>query len=122
MAPPPRVEIISKEFIKPYSPTKDGLKQHKLPLLDQLQVPTYIPLVFFYENVHSSPSFSQRSQLLKQSLSKVLTKFYPLAGTLKDNLLVDCNDSGALYVEAQVHALLSEATDQDGNAKIEEVN
>ncbi|KAK9119982.1 hypothetical protein Scep_018075 [Stephania cephalantha] len=45
---------------------------------------------------------SQCSTCLKRSLSKCLTKFYPLAGRIKDDVSVDCNDSGVDYLEAKV--------------------
>ncbi|CAI9104242.1 OLC1v1002874C1 [Oldenlandia corymbosa var. corymbosa] len=47
---------------------------------------------------------------LRQSLSKVLTRFHPLAGRLSDenDFTVDCNDSGALFVEAKIQANLAE--------------
>ncbi|KAL3507252.1 hypothetical protein ACH5RR_032634 [Cinchona calisaya] len=52
---------------------------------------------------------SQFSCQLKQSLSNLLTTYYPLAGRIDEvNDFVDCNDTGALFVEAQVHAFLSQ--------------
>ncbi|WRX17770.1 hypothetical protein QQP08_010257, partial [Theobroma cacao] len=36
------------------------------------------------------------------SLSKTLTHFYPYAGRVKDSFTIDCNDEGAIYMEAQV--------------------
>ncbi|KAI8008369.1 Vinorine synthase [Camellia lanceoleosa] len=42
------------------------------------------------------------SERLKVSLSETLTRFYPLAGRLRDNFLVDCNDDGVDFVEARV--------------------
>ncbi|KAL7193595.1 hypothetical protein ACSBR2_025239 [Camellia fascicularis] len=42
------------------------------------------------------------SERLKASLSETLTRLYPLAGRLRDNLLVDCNDDGVDFVEARV--------------------
>ncbi|KAI8008371.1 Vinorine synthase [Camellia lanceoleosa] len=42
------------------------------------------------------------SERSKVSLSETLTRFYPLAGRLRDNLLVDCNDDGVDFVEARV--------------------
>jgi shikimate O-hydroxycinnamoyltransferase len=59
---------------------------------------------------------SQRSQLLKQSLSKTLTRFYPFAGKVKDNLSIDCNDEGVYYVEAHVHCHLVECLHQPNPA------
>ncbi|XP_038717186.1 uncharacterized protein LOC120010459 [Tripterygium wilfordii] len=37
---------------------------------------------------------SQRSLVLKQSLSETLTRYYPLAGKIKDDRSIDCNDDG----------------------------
>ncbi|XP_071912415.1 stemmadenine O-acetyltransferase-like [Coffea arabica] len=84
------MEIISKEFIKPSSPTTMDSKK--------------------------------TCQHLKQSLSESLTRFYPLAGRINDSNLcfIDCDDSGALFIEAQVHAQLSEKLSQ--STAIEELN
>ncbi|KAI8014020.1 Stemmadenine O-acetyltransferase [Camellia lanceoleosa] len=48
------------------------------------------------------------SQLLKKSLSQVLTRYYPLAGKIKDALTIDCNDDGVFYAEARVKCNLSD--------------
>ncbi|CAK9137305.1 unnamed protein product [Ilex paraguariensis] len=68
-----------------------------------------MPLVLFYpvdvDNKHSS---AVRSNYLKKSLSETLTRFYPLAGRVIDNIYVDCNDEGVPYVEARVNCQLSE--------------
>ncbi|KAE8056062.1 hypothetical protein FH972_012860 [Carpinus fangiana] len=100
------VEIISKECIKPSSPTPPNLKTYKLSLLDQVHSSIYIPVVLFYpmnestsHSVNVADIISQRSQLLKQSLSENLTRFYPLAGKVKDELTIDCNDEGVSYFE-----------------------
>ncbi|PIN01255.1 Vinorine synthase [Handroanthus impetiginosus] len=100
------VEIISKEMIKPFLPTPDHLKNLKLSLLDQLAPQFNVPLIFFYQNENLS-SFNI-SQLLKQSLSRVLTIFPPLAGRIQENLYIDCNDAGIYFVEARVHAGLDQ--------------
>ncbi|KAI8017421.1 Stemmadenine O-acetyltransferase [Camellia lanceoleosa] len=49
----------------------------------------------------------KRSNQLKKSLADVLTKFYPLAGRVKENLYIECNDEGVLYLEAQFNCQLS---------------
>ncbi|XP_071918879.1 epi-neemfruitin B 7-O-acetyltransferse L7AT-like [Coffea arabica] len=66
-----------------------------------------VPLVYFFKNDGKS-DISKRRELLKQSLSETLVHFYPLAGKVKDNLHVDCNDDGMYYVEARVNAQLSD--------------
>ncbi|KAL0434583.1 UNVERIFIED_CONTAM: Stemmadenine O-acetyltransferase [Sesamum latifolium] len=48
------------------------------------------------------------SNHLQKSLSQVLSKFYPLAGHLVDDLYVDCNDEGVPYVEAVANCSLSQ--------------
>lgn len=113
-----QVGIILKEFIKPSSPTPLHLKHHKLSFIDRLPTPIYLPFILFYENQPSSDR-SQISHQLKESLSEALTKFYPLAGRIRDDIFVDCNDSGAFYIEAEVRTSLSEATH---NFVIEEFN
>ncbi|KAJ9176245.1 hypothetical protein P3X46_011580 [Hevea brasiliensis] len=97
-----KVEIIHKETIKPSSPTPPDLKTVKLSLLDQFTPVSYIPLILFY------PACAERSQMLKTSLSETLTLWYPLAGRLKDNAYVECEDQGAEYLEARINCPLSE--------------
>ncbi|XAR50299.1 Vinorine synthase [Bertholletia excelsa] len=97
-----KVEIISKEMIKPSSPTPLHLKTLDLSFLDQIVPPVYVPLIFFYPSHEYDRDL--RFESLKQSLSNTLTRFYPLAGRLRDNAYVDCNDTGAEYAEALVHA------------------
>ncbi|KAI3776532.1 hypothetical protein L1987_46318 [Smallanthus sonchifolius] len=99
------LEVISKENIKPSSPTPHHLKTFNLSILDQLITTPYIPVILYYPN-HNGNNVLQaleRSVLLKKSLSKTLTQFFPLAGTTKDHLSVECNDVGANYVLALVH-------------------
>ncbi|GMP44499.1 hypothetical protein CsSME_00013412 [Camellia sinensis var. sinensis] len=101
------VEIISRETIKPSSLTPPHLRTYKLSLLDQFIPSNHVPIVLFYpmldnDHVHVT------SQLLKKSLSKTLTRFYPLAGKVRDALTIDCNDEGAFYVEARVKCHLSD--------------
>ncbi|KAJ4723781.1 vinorine synthase-like [Melia azedarach] len=111
------VEIISKEFIKPSSPTPLHLKDHKLSFLDlYFGSNAYIPLVLYYPfnqdtgfssyNVHRD--VSKRLQILRQSLSETLSRFYPLAGRIKDSYFIECNDEGVYFAEAKVKCPLNE--------------
>jgi shikimate O-hydroxycinnamoyltransferase len=73
------VKMISKECIKPSSPTPPNLKTHRLSLLDQFGSSGYIPVIFFYPMNQSTSNaavdiVSQRSHSLKQSLSETLTR------------------------------------------------
>ncbi|XWS20856.1 hypothetical protein CRYUN_Cryun30bG0004800 [Craigia yunnanensis] len=108
------VEIISTQYIKPSSPTPQHLKIFKLSLLDQLIPSPYAPIILFYPMDDSTSHFEIpcRLELLKKSLSNTLTRFYPLAGRIKDDLSIECNDQGAYYVEARVNCRLDEFLNQ----------
>ncbi|KAK3443272.1 hypothetical protein EUGRSUZ_B03225 [Eucalyptus grandis] len=101
------VEVVSRDTIKPSSPTLDHLRHYKLSFLDQIQVPVFMPLVLFFPR-DDGMLLDEKLSRIKQSLAKALAKFYPLAGRVRDNLYVDCNDEGALYVEARVRCKLSD--------------
>ncbi|KAL1830925.1 hypothetical protein DCAR_0100884 [Daucus carota subsp. sativus] len=99
------VQVMSKKMVKPSVPTPDHLKTCKLTSFDQIAPPDQVPIIYFYNNSHLD---NIREQLVK-SLSKTLTKFYPWAGRfVLDGFYVDCNDEGALYVEAEVNIPLNE--------------
>ncbi|XXG48335.1 hypothetical protein AAC387_Pa02g2815 [Persea americana] len=105
-----KVEVISKELIKPSSPTPPHLRSFKLSLLDQLAPPIYISMIFFYtgkdgDNLQQSYQVAKK---LKASLSKTLAIFYPLAGRIKDDDTIDCNDEGAEIFDARVKIQLFE--------------
>ncbi|TYJ34772.1 hypothetical protein E1A91_A05G192400v1 [Gossypium mustelinum] len=106
------VEIISTQLVKPSSPTPPHLKIFKLSLLDQLIPAPYAPTILFYPMDYDSTSHLEmdpnRFELLKKSLSDTLTRFYPLAGRMKDDLSITCDDQGAYFVEARVNCHLHE--------------
>ncbi|KAL1329009.1 epi-neemfruitin B 7-O-acetyltransferse L7AT-like [Arachis hypogaea] len=102
-----KVEIISRENIRPSSPTPSHLRTFKHSLLDQLVPIPYAIVILFYSS-HNLSEFSKRLELLKQSLSETLTQFYPLSGKIKDDLSIDCNDEGANFVVAKVNCPILE--------------
>ncbi|CAL5368584.1 unnamed protein product [Camellia sinensis] len=107
------VEIISTEAIKPSSPTPNHLKTFKISLLDQLVAPVFSKQIYFY--LPSSPECAEiesKSKLLKSSLSQILSLFYPFAGRITANFSVDCNDDGAIFVEARARCHLSQILNQ----------
>ena len=106
-----KVEIISKETIKPSSPTPSHLKACKLSFLDQLTPPIYCRMVFFYAKNIDYP-ITSISEQLKKSLSETLASFYPISGTIINNTTIECNDEGVQYVEARCNGLLSTFLDQ----------
>ncbi|XP_059658974.1 stemmadenine O-acetyltransferase-like [Cornus florida] len=108
-----KVEITSTETIKPSSPTPQTLQNFKLSLLDQLSPSLYVPLIFFYApNKDCEVKIMDRINVLKKSLSETLTRFYPVAGRTKDNLLIECNDEGVDFLEAKVNCPLFEVLKQ----------
>ncbi|XP_059441002.1 stemmadenine O-acetyltransferase-like [Corylus avellana] len=107
------VEIISKEMIKPSSPTPNHLRTHKRSFPDQLAPTTYIPIILFYQSNNAHDGVVDHHQLqkscrLKKSLQQTLNRFYPLAGTLKEDHSIDCNDEGVEFYEARVACKLSQ--------------
>ncbi|KAK1392166.1 Transferase, Chloramphenicol acetyltransferase-like domain protein [Heracleum sosnowskyi] len=103
------VQIVTKENILPTAPTPDALKIFKLSVLDQTQVELYVPLMLFYLNNNTGnldSVISDKSKLLKQSLSETLTRYYPFAGKVRDDFHIDCNDEGVYYIETRVNCSL----------------
>ncbi|KAK6262751.1 hypothetical protein QUC31_008567 [Theobroma cacao] len=109
-------EIVSRQTIKPSTPTPSDLKTFKLSLLDQLSPAVHGNMTFFYPSSNTMDSigddFSEKSQLLQESISKTLSLFYPLGGRLQDAATIDCNDEGAFFAEAKVNIQLSEFLNQ----------
>ncbi|KAL9303997.1 hypothetical protein ACSQ67_021260 [Phaseolus vulgaris] len=106
------VEIISREDIRPSSPTPSHLRVFRLSLLDRLIPFPYAPIILFYTSPKSNTNYlsevPKRLELLKKSLSETLTKFYPLGGKIKEDLSIECNDEGANFVLARVKCPLDE--------------
>ncbi|XP_054810305.1 stemmadenine O-acetyltransferase-like [Prosopis cineraria] len=111
-----RTEIISRRCIKPTSPTPSHLKSFKISLLDQISPNIHGNMTLFYSPNAAADSgagdllshFSAKSQLLQNALAETLTRFYPLAGRIRDTATVDCNDDGAVYIEARTDTRLSD--------------
>ncbi|XP_065874655.1 BAHD acyltransferase At5g47980-like [Euphorbia lathyris] len=101
-------DVVSRDIVKPSHSTPNNHKtSHKLSFFDQMAPSIYIPLLFFYTNKDTETD-NLRSSVLKSSLSAALLHYYPLAGRIKDDVTVDCNDDGALLVEARMEVNLSE--------------
>ncbi|GMI99768.1 hypothetical protein like AT1G24430 [Hibiscus trionum] len=104
------VEVISKEIVKPSSPTADRLRRYRLSFLDQLTPSLYNHLVYFYPKI--CDTYADKSPIpdrLKHSISDALVYFYPLAGRMmEDQTFVDCNDEGMPFVEARVKCRISD--------------
>ncbi|KAI3935886.1 hypothetical protein MKX01_004613 [Papaver californicum] len=100
-----KVEVLSRETIKPLTPTPNHLRIFNLSFLDQLSPPIYVPIILFYPIDRKNGCKSTTELIcytLKKSLSETLNKYYPLAGRVKDGSFVKCNDDGVEYLEAKV--------------------
>ncbi|KAI3932725.1 hypothetical protein MKW92_027991 [Papaver armeniacum] len=113
-----KIEIVSKESIRPTFQTPNNVRTHNLSSLDQLFPPLYVDHILYYpdldgndssladdeggENMIFSVASRHRCDVLKKSLAETLTRYYPLAGRVKDEKSVECNDEGVDYIEARV--------------------
>ncbi|KAK9733802.1 hypothetical protein RND81_04G093200 [Saponaria officinalis] len=102
------VKVTSREMIKPSSPTPNDKKIVYLSLIDQIVPLVYNSILLFFQNDpnnnnnHLFNTIEKRSKLLKQSLSEILVDFYPLAGRVRENELINCNDEGVEFCEANI--------------------
>ncbi|CAN0923176.1 Stemmadenine O-acetyltransferase [Linum grandiflorum] len=98
------IQTISRCHVRPSSPTPPNLKTYNLSGIDQINPSLYGPFIFFYPADPTQPpdAIRSRSFLLKRSLSHILSRYYPLAGKLRNSLSVDCCDTGAYYSEAKI--------------------
>ncbi|KAI3836062.1 hypothetical protein MKW98_016366 [Papaver atlanticum] len=87
-----KVQVISKEIIKPSKPTPPHLRNFKLSFLDQLLPPFYFPIVIFYsaKDGHESNNNDQ-----------------------SHNIFVECNEKGVDYIEAKVNGVMSDFMNVD---------
>ncbi|KAI3739127.1 hypothetical protein L2E82_29521 [Cichorium intybus] len=94
--------IVSRDIIKPSSPTPSHLKTYNLPLFDTLAVNAYMPIVAFYPSSSIYQNSHEKTLDLKNSLSHILEQYYPYAGRLAKSLPthVDCSDEGVTFIEA----------------------
>ncbi|WOH03496.1 hypothetical protein DCAR_0622894 [Daucus carota subsp. sativus] len=101
-----KVQVESREIIKPASPTPKSLSTFNLSLKDQLSPKFYVPVILFYA---SNPNVEQKKNLnlLKHSLSHTLSYMYPLAGRIKDVYSIECKDQGVEFVESHVAVSIS---------------
>ena len=110
-------QIISKELIRPSSPTPNHLKNFSLSLLDQLSPNFYLPIVMFYPDMGLNAS--DITDLLKKSLSKTLSLYYPFAGRPATKGVIECTDDGVEFFVARMDYKLAEVLDEIEPRKID---
>ncbi|KAL3625199.1 hypothetical protein CASFOL_030653 [Castilleja foliolosa] len=108
------VTLQSSCLVQPAEPTWRG----SMPLSesDQTGVITHVPTIYFYRP--SQEWLTPQNTIfntLRNSLSKVLVHFYPLAGRLRwlsgAHLELDCNSKGVQLIEACAEAELDDLGD-----------
>ncbi|KAI6677847.1 hypothetical protein NL676_038643 [Syzygium grande] len=99
-----KVEVQWKKLVKPSVPTLNDQQKWKLTSMDELQMPNYVGVIFYYRDNAENPGvdISQRLHQMEESLSKTLTLFYPGRYVEDDGCFIDCNDLGVEFVHAKV--------------------
>ncbi|CAJ2677626.1 unnamed protein product [Trifolium pratense] len=101
------MELLSRETIKPSSPTPSHLRIYPLSFIDNIVFRKYLPLLYFYNQTKDIDQNFKISQLRK-SLSQLLSKYYPFAGRLKDKISIECNDHGVSFLVTKIKNKVSE--------------
>jgi len=101
------IELLSRETIKPSSPTPSHLRIYPLSFIDNILFRLYVPVIFFY-NPNEGSHQNSKISLLRKSLSQLLSKYYPFAGRLKDKITIECNDQGVSFLVTKIKNKLSE--------------
>ncbi|KAL8107522.1 epi-neemfruitin B synthase L1AT-like [Apium graveolens] len=121
-----KVEILSRELIKPCSATPPSFRKYNISLIDEFSPNMNVPTIFYYSATDQDTTLSvpiMSYKHLKNSLSKVLSSFHPFAGRYnKETHSVDCSDQGAEFVEAKVDVQLDDLLSQRKNLKVEVLN
>ncbi|BAT76760.1 hypothetical protein LR48_Vigan627s002300 [Vigna angularis] len=83
---------------------------------DQTGKVTHVPFIYFYRLPQNCLSqYNTIASTLKDSLSRVLVPFYPLAGRLhwtnNGRLEIDCNATGVRFIEAESSSTLQHLAD-----------
>ena len=98
------------KLVFPARPTPHEIK----PLSDidnQKGFRNKVPSLWFYAH---NPCMQGKdpAQLIKKALSEALVFYYPLAGRLREGpdhkLMVDCNEEGVIFIEADADATLEQ--------------
>ncbi|CAL5374731.1 unnamed protein product [Camellia sinensis] len=106
------VTLKASYMVKPTKETPTGLMY--LSEFDQLVAITHAPTVHFYQP-SGELTLNSVIHTLKDSLSKALIIFYPLAGRLqwiaRGRLQINCNSMGAQFFEAESEAKIDDFGD-----------
>ncbi|KAE9619004.1 putative benzyl alcohol O-benzoyltransferase [Lupinus albus] len=117
MAAPPclifTVRRHQPEYVTPAKPTPHEIKPLS-DIDDQQGLRIQIPFIQIYRN---EPSMEGKDpvQVIRQALAQTLVFYYPFAGRLREGadrkLMVDCNEEGVLFIEADADVTLEQFGD-----------
>ncbi|XP_004251383.2 acylsugar acyltransferase 3-like [Solanum lycopersicum] len=110
--------ILSRKIITPSPPTPSSHRHCNLSFRDQTANTLYLPIAALYSKPENH-TITQISNILENSLSKILYFYYPFGGRIKDNKYVDCNDIGAEYFNVHINCQMSEILSNPYNDAIE---
>ncbi|KAH9615549.1 hypothetical protein KSS87_013946 [Heliosperma pusillum] len=99
------VKIISRETVKPSTPTPSHLRTFNLSMVDQISPTMHVSSLIFYNQTTETQPLD--ITVLKLALSQTLVDYYPLAGRCKDESTIICNDEGVPFIVAHVNCTLS---------------
>ncbi|XP_031108161.1 shikimate O-hydroxycinnamoyltransferase-like [Ipomoea triloba] len=106
-----RISIKESTMVKPAKPTPS--KKLWSSNVDLIVGRVHLLTVYFYRPNGSSNFFDPKA--MKESLSRVLVSFYPMAGRMgrdgDGRLEIECNGEGALFVEAESDAIIDDFGD-----------
>ena len=80
---------------------------------DQQGLRLHLPAIWIYKN-NDNPLIEGKDpvKVIKEALGRALVYYYPLAGRLKrgpkGELVVDCNEEGVLFIEADADVTLQQ--------------
>ena len=101
-------------MVKPAEPTWKG--RLSLSEWDQTGIITHVPIIYFYRPTENwNKPVDKISTTLKESLSRALVPFYPVAGRLHrlngGGLELNCKAEGVQFIEAESDSKLDELGD-----------
>ncbi|KAJ8440133.1 hypothetical protein Cgig2_003458 [Carnegiea gigantea] len=111
------VKIKASYLAPPAEPTWHGI--HPLSESDQIGMVTHVHIIHFYRKVGCRDWPNPPDEIIgiiKDSLSRALVPFYPLAGRLRrvdggGKLELECNAKGVEFIEAESSQLMSDFGD-----------
>lgn len=104
------VRLSEPTLVLPAEKTKKGL--YFLSNLDQ-NIANLVRTVYCYKS--ASKGNEDAAKVIKDSLSKILVHYYPMAGRLtissEGKLIVDCTEEGVVFVEGEANCMIEDLGD-----------